>query len=231
MDAPILLVDSDTALTRALAARLRSAGLTVDVEADGAAALARTSAVRYACVVTELDVPSVPGLELCRRLRAQPETSAVPIIVLSTRADEIDRVVAFEVGVDDYVVKPCSWRELTLRIRARLRPARPAALVPPPFRFAGMEFDLGRFRVSVDGVTMPLTNTEVALLVALVRRGGAVATREYLLYEVWELPSGEESRTLDSHMRRLREKLGPAGERVQTVRGTGYRLVSADPSV
>ena len=91
--------------------------------------------------------------------------------------------------------------------------------------------DLGRFRVSVDGVTMPLTNTEVALLVALVRRGGAVATREYLLYEVWELPSGEESRTLDSHMRRLREKLGPAGDRVQTVRGTGYRLVSADPSV
>jgi len=231
MDAPILFVDQDTPPTRALIAHLASAGLSVDFEADGALALARASTVRYACVVTEIDLPSLSGIELCRRLRAQPDTGALPILVVSARADEIDRVVAFEVGADDYVVKPCSWRELALRIRARLRPSRSPELVPPPFRFAGMEFDLGRFRVSVDGAPMPLTNTEVALLVALVRRGGAVATRDYLRCEVWELPKGEGSRTLDSHMRRLREKLGPAGERVQTVRGAGYRLVSTDPKV
>ncbi len=223
----ILLVDGDTSSTDALAEQLRAADFGVHVEPDGAVAIDRAMAFPYDCVLTELDVTGVPGLELCRRLRAQSITRGLPIIVLSSRADEIDRVVAFEIGADDYVVKPCSWRELTLRIRARLQARRSVALVPPPFRFAGMEFDLGHFRVSVDGARVPLTNKEMTLLLALVRSGGGIITRERLLQEVWELSDGESSRTLDTHIRRLREKLGAAGAHVQTVHGAGYRLTSA----
>lgn len=225
MDPHLLFVEPDAPAASALAGRLRAAGFVVDIASDGASGVARALAAPYACVVTELDTGAVGGFELCRRLRAEPRTEHVPIVVLAARGDEIDRVVAFEVGADDYVTKPCSPRELVLRIRARLRrPGAPPA-APVALRAGGLEVDPVRFRASLDGRALPLTTTELALLAALARRAGAVVTRASLLQEVWELPSGRESRTLDTHLRRLREKLGPAGDRVQTIRGVGYRLV------
>ncbi|MDP2309454.1 MAG: response regulator transcription factor [Pseudomonadota bacterium] len=224
MTARILLVDAANATTQDLASRLRAEGFVVDVESDGVTAFERAVVTGYGCVVTELDLPGVSGLESARRLRADPRTARVPIIVISTRDAEIDRVVAFEVGVDDYVVKPCSWRELALRILARTRTLRGPPLVPPPFHYAGMEFDLARFRVSLEGAALALTVTEVALLLALVRGQGAVVSRESLLRDVWGLPSGDESRVVKASVSRLREKLGSVGHRLENVRGAGYRL-------
>ncbi|MFN7145564.1 MAG: response regulator transcription factor [Myxococcota bacterium] len=227
MDPHLLLVEPDAPAAQALASRLRAAGFVVDLAPDGADAVARALAGTYACVVTELDTGAVSGFELCRRLRAEPRTEHLPIVVVAARGDEIDRVVAFEVGADDYVTKPCSPRELVLRIRARLRRpgAAPAAVPATPLRAGGLEVDPLRFRASLDGRALPLTTTELALLAALARRAGSVVTRASLLQEVWELPSGRDSRTLDTHLRRLREKLGAAADRVQTIRGVGYRLV------
>ncbi len=225
MDPHLLLVDSDTAAATALASRLRASGFVVDVVGDGAAALGRTVSTSYACILTELDLPGVSGLELCRRLRASTDTAALPVVVVSARGDEIDRVVAFEVGADDYVVKPPSVRELALRIRARLRRQGAPALAPTVIQYGGLEVDPTRFRATLQGQPLALTTTEFALLAALARRGGTVVSRTALLQEVWELPAGRESRTLDTHLRRLREKLGDAGDRVQTLRGVGYRLM------
>ncbi len=225
MEPHLLLVDGDEVAALALAGRLRASGFAVDVATDVAAALARASSASYACILTELDLPGGSGLDVCRRLRAQPRTATVPIVVVSTRVDEIDRVVAFEVGVDDYVTKPCSPRELALRVRARLRRSGASPPAPTVLRVAGIEIDPTRLRATVAGRPVALTTTEFALLAALARRGGAVVSRTSLLQEVWELPAGRESRTLDTHLRRLREKLGAAGDRVQTLRGVGYRLL------
>lgn len=222
----LLLVDDDEPAAAALAERLRDAGFVVDVATDVPDALARLAAAPYACVLTELELRPLSGLDLCRALRADARTADLPVVVVSRRGDEIDRVVAFEVGADDYVVKPVSARELALRVRARLRraPAAPA-LAPTPIRVGPLEIDPARHRAAVAGRPLRLTATELALLAALARRGGSIVTRSALLQEVWSLPTGRDSRTLDTHLRRLREKLGPLGDDVQTIRGVGYRLV------
>jgi two-component system phosphate regulon response regulator PhoB len=223
MSALLLLVDPDVSGATSVAARLRDAGFPTDTCTHGAEALARMESGRYDAIITEIDLPGSSGFELCRTLRMSPVTAELPVIVLTTRADEIDRVVAFEVGADDFVVKPCFPRELALRVRARLRRSpRPAA--PTPLRAGNLEIDPVRQSAAVGGRPLALTATELALLAALARRAGTVVERATLLREVWEIPSGQESRTLDTHLRRLREKLGDHGPRVETLRGVGYRL-------
>ena len=175
----------------------------------------------------------VAGFEVCRRVRAMANGPRPPVIVLSSKADEIDRVVAFEIGADDYVVKPFSVRELVLRVRARLGPAHsqpasaPASQTQLIARFSDgpLEIDFERFRVTVEGKEVSLSPLEMHLLRQLAAGGGAVCSRRDLLTRVWNYDPDTTSRTVDTHIKRLREKLGPAGELIRTVRGRGYRLV------
>jgi phosphate regulon transcriptional regulator PhoB len=176
-------------------------------------------------VLLDVMLPEMDGLEVCRRLRRDPRTQAIPIVMLTARGDEVDRVLGLELGADDYVVKPFSPRELVARIRAVLRRARPAPGTAP-VAVGHLTIDAAAHTVTVGGAAVALTRREFDLLRALVEARGRVLSREFLLDHVWGYTAaGEiESRTVDVHVRRLRQKLGAEGQRIGTVTGVGYRL-------
>ncbi len=226
--ATVLLVDDERDLLALLDFNFRSAGFETALAATGEEALRFASQRIPDLVLLDLMLPDLSGTEVCRRLKADPRTRDVPVIMLTARGDEIDRIVGFEVGADDYVTKPFSPREVVLRARAVLRrsagkPAeRPVAAVGP------IRVDADAHRVWVDGAEVALTPLEFKLLQTLMTRLGRVQPRERLLEDVWEMSSEVETRTVDTHMKRLREKLGSARELIETVRGVGYRMI--DPA-
>ena len=221
----VLLVDDEPDLRSVLDFNFRSAGFETALAANGEEAL-RLAALRVPdLVLLDLMLPDLPGTEVCRRLKADPRTRDVPVIMLTARGDEIDRIVGFEVGADDYVTKPFSPREVVLRARAILRraagrPAERAVAAVGPIRV-----DAEAHRVWVDGAEVALTPLEFKLLRTLMTRLGRVQPRERLLQDVWEMSTEVETRTVDTHMKRLREKLGAARDLVETVRGVGYRMI------
>ena len=225
----ILVVDGDDASRVALVQSFRDAGLSSDGVANGLDAISLATAISFSGVVTDLSLPGISGVEVCRRLRASALNADVPILVLTHRGDEVDRVVAFEVGVDDYVVKPYSPRELLLRLRTLLRRTAVRSSPNVTLRYGTLEVDMLQFRVVAGGQEVRLTATEFRLLAAIARRGGAVVSRGSLLKEVWEITSTQDSRTLDTHIKRLREKLGQWRGHVETVRSVGYRLGHPPP--
>jgi two-component system phosphate regulon response regulator PhoB len=226
---PILVVDDEADIRNLLVRQLERDGLSVVAAASGTEALELARRTPPALVILDLMLPGLPGTEVCRRLRAEPETRDVPVVMLSARGEEIDRVVGFEVGADDYVTKPFSARELVLRVRAILR--RRAHVTPTDALPSAqlLRIDEEAHRVFVSGVEAVLTATEFRLLVTLSRRSGRVQTRGQLLQDVWDLPPDLNTRTVDTHMKRLREKLGAAAAHIETVRGVGYRF-TRDPS-
>jgi two-component system phosphate regulon response regulator PhoB len=222
----VLVVDDEEDIRNLLRHSLTREGFDVKLAASGAEALALASAARPTLVLLDLMLPGMQGTEVCRRLRADPALAGMPIIMLTARGDELDRVVGFELGADDYVTKPFSTRELVLRIRAVLR--RGEAPAPSEtdgsLRLGALRIDAAAHRVWVDDAEVQLTATEFRLLTTLARRSGRVQSRGQLLQEVWDMPPDLSTRTVDTHMKRLREKLGAAGDRIETVRGVGYRL-------
>ena len=171
------------------------------------------------------DLADMRGTDLIKRLRARPETRTVPVILVSSRDEEIDRVLAFELGVDDYVAKPFSPRELALRLQAVLRRSKGAANeVPGHIQLGVLKIDTAAHEVSVESEVVPMTLLEFRLLVDLARHQGRVRRRKELLEAVWRHPGSLETRTVDTHIKRLREKLGSVGSWIETVRGVGYRL-------
>lgn len=188
-------------------------------------------------VLLDLMLPDISGTEVCRRIRAGANRPQPAVIMLTARAEEVDRVVGFEVGADDYVVKPFSMRELLLRVRACLRkagvpePGGPvAAPAQPPaqnLRRGGIEVDIDRYQVFAGGELVRLTALEIRLLVYLMEAGGKVRSREQLLQDVWGYAPTVSSRTVDTHVKRLRDALGPMGDVIETVRGVGYRFADA----
>ncbi|MCA9707939.1 MAG: response regulator transcription factor, partial [Myxococcales bacterium] len=169
----------------------------------------------------------ISGTEVCRQLRQGSDTRRIPVLMLTAKTDPIDRVVGFEVGADDYVTKPFSVRELVLRIRAILRRTEAAAPVEPEMlRFGILRLDFEGHRVWVEEQEVTLTALEFRLLKTLVQRRGRVQTREILLNHVWEMSGDVTTRTVDTHVRRLRKKLGPASAYIETLRGVGYRFQS-----
>jgi two-component system, OmpR family, phosphate regulon response regulator PhoB len=223
----ILLVDDEADIVELLEYNLRREGYTVVTAHDGAGALAELRKQRPDLVLLDLNLPDVSGTEICRRLRRDPATSGIPIMMITAKADEIDRVVGFEVGADDYVVKPFSPRELVLRIGAVLR--RSGVPMPAPgeqerIAVGCLEIDVAQHRVLVENEEVPLTALEFKLLYDLASRGGRVQNRDALLERVWGYAPGIETRTVDTHVKRLREKLGAARDYVETVRGVGYRF-------
>jgi two-component system phosphate regulon response regulator PhoB len=164
------------------------------------------------------------GTEVCRLLRKQESTTAIPVIMVTAKGEEIDRVVGFEVGADDYLVKPFSSRELLLRMKAILRRTAPESKSEKILRLGDLSIDPSRHTVTVADEEITLTSTEYKLLLILAERQGRVQSREQLLQDVWGYSSEADTRTVDTHITRLRAKLGDAGEMILTVRGFGYKL-------
>lgn len=227
----ILIVEDEADLANIVAFNLEQEGFRPRVVSTGAEALEQIrGGMPPDLVVLDLMLPDISGTEVCRQLRQGSDTRRIPVLMLTAKTDPIDRVVGFEVGADDYVTKPFSVRELVLRIRAILRrtesgtPAEPEAL-----RFGILRLDFEGHRVWVDDEEVVLTALEFRLLRTLSQRRGRVQTREVLLNHVWEMNGDVTTRTVDTHVRRLRKKLGPASAYIETLRGVGYRF-QAEPS-
>ena len=226
----VLVVDDEPLITEMLSVGLGYEGFEVHVAATGPEALEQAERVRPDAVVLDLMLPGLDGLEVCRRLRSDASTAGVPIIMLTAKSDEVDRVVGLEVGADDYVAKPFSPKELVARVRAVLRRSRPSQ--PTRVLAAGpVTLDPERHAVTLGGRALQLTPKEFDLLQALLEAAGRVLSREYLLNHVWGYARADEieSRTVDVHVRRLRAKLGDAGSRIATIKSVGYRF-EVDPA-
>jgi two-component system phosphate regulon response regulator PhoB len=228
----ILLVDDEPDLQRLVLFNLREAGFEVDAAGAGHEGLAKARAMDPQVVILDLMLPDVPGTEVCRQLRNDPALADVAILMLTARGDEYDRVLGFEVGADDYVVKPFSVRELVMRVRGMARryherkAARSSvqAAEKKDLQWRGLSVDPARHRVFADGAELSLRPLEFKLLAMLLEHPGRVFSRGELLEEVWGITSEVNTRTVDTHVRRLRERLGDYGEAVETVHGFGYRL-------
>lgn len=221
----ILIIDDEADLLRALGFAFKREGFEVRTAATGQAALA-AAALDPApdLVLLDLMLPDVPGTEVCRRLKADARTADIPILMLTARGEEIDRVVGFEVGADDYVVKPFSTRELVLRVRAVLRRSKPVPTGEVSENFGRLRVDQAGHRVWVQNEEIMLTALEFRLLTTFMSRKGRVQSREALLDDVWGVHNAVTTRTVDTHVKRLRQKLGVVGAYIETIRGVGYRF-------
>jgi two-component system phosphate regulon response regulator PhoB len=224
MKPKILVVDDEPDALEVLGFKLREAGCTPIFATDGIKALAAVKAERPDLIVLDLMLPELDGMEVCKILRRDPATVAIPILMLTAKAAEMDRVLGLELGADDYVTKPYSPRELVLRIRKLLKRVQAAEDAGDHIRIGPVEIDVPRHVARVDSKSVTLTATEFNLLLILARRRGRVQTRERLLQDVWGYETAIDTRTVDTHMRRLREKIGPAAELLETIRGVGYRF-------
>lgn len=228
MSARVLVIEDEPDILDVVAYNLSQAGLEVDKAEDGEVGLKKATEGLPDLIVLDLMLPGIDGLEVCRLLKKAEATSHIPVLMLTSRAEEVDRIVGLELGADDYVVKPFSPRELILRIKAILRrsqgngeeeaPAGDTIAVGP------LVIEQGAYAVSLRGRPLQLTATEYKLLLTLVQRRGRVQSRQELLNTVWEYEYDGYARTVDTHIRRLREKLGTDGDLVETVRGIGYRF-------
>lgn len=221
----ILVVDDEPEAVELVEFNLKQAGFSVVTAADGADALNKARATSPNLIVLDLMLPEINGLEVCKMLRRDASTSAVPIVMLTAKAAEIDRVLGLELGADDYITKPFSPRELVLRIQKLLQRGQAVQETQETLRFGELLIDGPRHIVSWRGKSVDLTATEFKLLTVLAQRRGRVQSREQLLRDVWEYNNLVDTRTVDTHMRRLREKLGMAAKFLDTVRGVGYRFV------
>jgi two-component system, OmpR family, phosphate regulon response regulator PhoB len=224
----VLLVDDERDLLSLLDFNLRAAGFETLLATTGEQALAHLRRRVPDLVLLDVMLPDVSGTELCRQVKSDPRTRHVPVVMLTAKGEEVDRVVGFEIGADDYVTKPFSVRELILRLKAVLRRGAGRALERPPEAVGPIRVDLEAHRVFVDAAEIQLTPLEFKLLTTFMARLGRVQSREQLLEDVWEMSSEVETRTVDTHVKRLREKLGSGRDLLETVRGVGYRLI--DPS-
>ena len=225
MSGLVLVIEDEVDLATTLEYNLKSEGFQVRVAHDGKHGLAAATAEPVPdVVVLDLMLPDLSGVEICRRLREQDRTREVPVIMCTAKGEEIDRVVGFEVGADDYVVKPFSVRELILRVRALLRRVQRTEGEPSLVRFGRLKIDRDAHRAWVDDAEIALTALEFRLLHAFLSRRGRVQSRDALLDEVWGMDADVTTRTVDTHVKRLREKLGEAGAYIETLRGVGYRF-------
>src|SRR5215472_917223 len=217
----VLIIEDESDVADLLEMGLHKAGFKTATATDGATGLQKARDNRPDFIVLDLMLPKMSGLEICRILKGDAATSHIPILMLTAKAEEIDRIVGLEFGADDYVTKPFSPREVVLRIRAILRRGE----TPEERLKAGpISIDPARYEVRINGKQVHLTSIEFKLLQKLIQRRGRVQDRDRLLNEVWGYESVIDTRTVDTHVRRLREKLGKAGDAIETVRGFGYRL-------
>ena len=224
MQPTVLVVEDEKDILDLIEYNLEKAGFEVLTAVNGSEALRLIQQKRPDLVVLDLMLPGMDGKEVCLRLRREEETKQIPVIMLTAKAEEIDRIVGFEIGADDYMTKPFSPRELILRIKAVLRRTLKEPAPSRRMSFPGLVIDQERHQVEVEGREVALTATEFKLLSHLASRAGRVQTRDMLLDQVWGYPYEGYARTIDTHVRRLRKKLGPKKDLIETIRGVGYRF-------
>ena len=222
----VLVADDEPDVLNLVAMNLQRAGFDILRAADGEQALRLAREEEPDLVILDLMMPALSGLEVAKLLKQSPGTARIPVLMLTAKSDEVDRIVGFELGADDYVTKPFSPRELVLRVQSVLRRTESAPESADALRVGVIEVDRVRHEVRIEGKPLEFTATEFKLLTVLMERCGRLQSREKLLNDVWGYESAIDTRTVDTHIRRLREKLGVAAELVETVRGFGYRMVA-----
>jgi two-component system phosphate regulon response regulator PhoB len=224
---PILVVEDEADISELIEYHLKQSGFPATSVPDGSSALEQVKKRRPALIILDLMLPDMDGKDICRALKSNPLTRTIPILMLTAKAEELDRVVGFELGAEDYVTKPFSPRELVLRVKAILQRKESIQESEKLIQIEGLLIDVEKHHVSVSKEPIRLTHTEFKLLLELVQKRGRVYTRETLLDRVWGYTYEGYARTVDTHIRRLREKLGTMGEYIETVRGAGYRFREA----
>lgn len=223
----ILVVDDEPDIVALVAYHLARSGYGVSTASSGPEALAKATRDAPALIVLDLMLPGMSGFEVLERLRSNPATAQIAVLTLTARSEEPDRIRGLTLGADDYLTKPFSPHELTLRVGAILRRTRASALAASDvLKIGGVRIDRDAHEVRVDGDEVELTPTEYKLLLTLAERKGRVLARTLLLETVWDAAPDIQTRTVDMHVQRLRAKLGPAGDMIETVRGFGYRIHS-----
>jgi len=225
--ARILVIEDDRDLQQVIDYNLRQAGHEPLLALGGQEGLRLAQERRPELILLDLMLPDLPGTEVCKALKRDDRTRDIPVVMLTARGEEVDRVVGFELGADDYVVKPFSVRELLLRLQALLRRSQAESAPAPIIEFGCLRIDTAAHRVWVEGQEVELTALEFRLLVTLHERRDRVQSRTRLLDDVWGIEAEIHTRTVDTHVKRLREKLGAARDYVETIRGVGYRFVSS----
>lgn len=221
----ILIVEDDENLSSLLSYNLEKSGFTCCRASSGEDAMLELSRKSADLILLDVMLPGIDGFEVCRRVRQHQLHRDIPIVMLTAKGEEIDRVLGFELGIDDYVVKPFSPRELALRIRAILkRDRRHGGKTARVIGSGPLEIDLSRHTARLNGKELVLTMMEFKLLAALLKRKGEAQSREALLSDVWDIDRSINTRTIDTHVTRLREKLGETGRKIMTVRGFGYKF-------
>jgi two-component system phosphate regulon response regulator PhoB len=224
----ILVIEDERDLQQVLGYNLRQQGYEVLQALEGGEGLRLARANKPDLVLLDLMLPDIQGTEVCKALKADSATSSIPVLMLTAKGEEIDRVLGFELGAEDYVVKPFSVRELMLRVQAILRRVRASSQEIPEdlITFGNLRIDKGAYRTWVGEEEVQLTTIEFRLLLTMYERRNRVQTRSRLLEDVWGLQADTETRTVDTHVKRLREKLGAAEAYIETVRGVGYRFAA-----
>lgn len=222
----ILLVEDDEDIRQLLTFTFEAAGFDVITRSDGLEGLDAAIAEIPDVVILDIMLPSMSGLDICKMLKRNAETESIPVIMLTARGEEVDRVVGLELGADDYVVKPFSPRELVLRVRAVLKRNTPVEPVSKgtSLKMDGLVVDMDAYKVLIDDEEVLLTATEFKLLAELLKNKGRVRTRDQLLNTVWGYEFEGYARTVDTHVRRLRQKIGEYAKYIETMRGVGYRF-------
>jgi phosphate regulon transcriptional regulator PhoB len=221
----ILVVDDEADLVELVSYNLKKEGFAVDTASDGETALSKVKKGKYDLIILDLMLPGIQGIELCRTLRAGMKTSGIPIIMLTARSEEVDKILGLEMGADDYMTKPFSPRELAARVKAVLRRFTEKPVIEKIMKIGDIEIDRERYTVTIRGKSVKLSATEFKLLLFLAERRGKVFSRDQLLDAVWRDEAFVEPRTVDVHIRRLRSNIeaDPANPRyIKTLRGIGY---------
>jgi DNA-binding response OmpR family regulator len=230
MQHKILVIDDEADVLDMLVINLRAAGFTVIAAEDGASGLVKARTQPPSLIILDLMLPKMSGLEICKVLKSETATRNIPIIMLTAKAEDVDKIVGLELGADDYVTKPFSPRELMLRVNRSLRRGKEKAPEAATLSIGDLVLDHARHEVRVKGTPIELTATEFKLLALLMDRRGRVQGRDRLLNDVWGYESVIDTRTVDTHVRRLREKLGSVASYIETVRGVGYRILEGEPA-
>jgi two-component system phosphate regulon response regulator PhoB len=224
MEATVLLVEDEPDVVDLLRYHLRKAGFKVLVENSGSAGLEAVRQNMPDAVVLDIMLPGMTGLEVCRTMKSDPILASVPVLMLTAKSDVKDRVKGLELGAEDYVTKPFSPKEVVLRVQALLKRLRSGSAVGKTLESGSIILDKTTLAATLDGKRLDLTTTEFKLLTAFINNHARTLSRDLLLKDVWGYASGADTRTVDTHIRRLREKLGDHADRLETVRGEGYRL-------
>lgn len=224
MDITVLVVEDENDVVDLLRYHLKRAGYKVLIENTGDAGLAAARKNRPDAAIFDIMMPGMTGLEVCRALKNDPETAGIPVLMLTAKSEVKDRVSGLETGADDYVTKPFSPKEVVLRVQGLIRRAQSVASENSLIELDGITLDRTMLHAQIDGVRVDLTTTEFKLLSTLVGNRGRTMSRDTLLRDVWGYSNSLDTRTVDTHMRRLREKIGRHAGRLETIRGEGYRF-------